>query len=331
MRKICLLLSLMVLVLHAAALGEAQLKKAADGQAIYEAYTNVRFNIRAEPQSSGKRVKAVERGEKVSVYELGGEWSMIAYDGEKGYCKTEWLFKFRSIAPYVAAVPGTIVQAGIARVVTPVHAFVPGYKGNLLKENDVLCVLDLNKTTATLSMMRDTVQIPASHLAFTPFVPWDKAQKGDVIGGFTTYYNEHTGGKKYAANRQYNISLAASRVHGTLVKAGEEFSYNRLCAPSTRANGYKLAPNISRDGVGYGGGICQLSTTLYNAVLGLPLQVTDWAVHRERGVPYIKMGFDAAVGSYSDFAFVNTLPYGICIEALPQNGVLTVLIRKNNG
>ena len=89
-----------------------------------------------------------------------------------------------------------------------------------------------------------------------------------------------------------------------------------------------MAPNISSDGKGYGGGVCQLSTTLYNAALGLPLRIDRWKVHRERGVDYIPQYFDAAVGSYSDLAFTNLLPYAISLEVLTQNGALTVLIRR---
>ena len=60
----------------------------------------------------------------------------------------------------------------------------------------------------------------------------------------------------------------------------------------------------------------------------LPLRITKWAIHRDSGVPYIPVGFDSAVGSYSDLRFINTLPYPLRVEAVPQNGVLTVLIYR---
>ena len=69
-----------------------------------------------------------------------------------------------------------------------------------------------------------------------------------------------------------------------------------------------------------------MTTTLYNALLSLPLQIEAWAVHRYTGVSYVPQFFDAAVGSYTDFVFQNTLPYSIRILAVPQEGVLTVLI-----
>jgi len=324
------LILLLLLIICVPALGEETIPVAPAKDALLEAYTNVRFNIRQEPQESSRRVKAVEDGERVLVFGMGTEWSIVSYEGVMGYCKTKWLYRYRSLQPYAAQVPGAHLQAGIAKVTTPVHVSVPGYDGNLLKENNQLTVLGLEDGLATLSMMRNTAQIAAGHLSFTPFILWDKAQPGDAIGGFTTYYNNTTGGKKYGANRRFNIELSINRVHGTVVPAGSDFSYNRLCAPYTQENGYKLGPNISSDGVGYGGGVCQLTTTLYNAVLGLPLQITEWSMHRESGVDYIPRGFDAAVGIYSDFTFTNTLPYDIRLETLDQDGILTVIITRND-
>ncbi len=109
------------------------------------------------------------------------------------------------------------------------------------------------------------------------------------------------------------------------VEREETFSFNALCAPYRHSNGYELAPNVSTDGFGYGGGVCQVTTTLYNAALMLPLQIEEWALHSKQGAVYVPQFFDAAVGSYSDFTFVNLLPYGVQIHASAQSGVLTVL------
>ena len=109
------------------------------------------------------------------------------------------------------------------------------------------------------------------------------------------------------------------------VEREETFSFNALCAPYRHSNGYELAPNVSTDGFGYGGGVCQVTTTLYNAALTLPLQIAEWALHSKQGAVYVPQFFDAAVGNYSDFTFVNLLPYGVQIHASAQNGVLTVL------
>ncbi len=301
------------------------------GTPLYEAYASIKFHVRAMPEDSGRRLKEVERGQQVSVYSYGGDWCCISYGGVTGYGKTKWLYRFRSLDPYQAAVPGATVMGGIGRVTAPIHIAVKGYGGNALLPDDLLAVSIKADATAVVPMMRSSTSLPQGGLAYVPFVPWDQAEPGDVIGGFTTFYNESTGGRKLAANRRYNIDLACQRISGTVTAPGALFSYNALCGPSTKANGYKLAPNISRDGVGYGGGICQLCTTIYNAALALPLQIMEWSLHRDAGVAYIPKGFDAAVGSYSDFTFENTLPYPIKMTALPQNGVLTVIIARDPG
>lgn len=157
-----------------------------------------------------------------------------------------------------------------------------------------------------------------------PFADWETAEPGDIIGGFTTLYGKQQGHGKAAA-REHNISEGVKRIDGVAVEREETFSFNALCAPYRHSNGYELAPNVSTDGFGYGGGVCQVTTTLYNAALTLPLQIEEWALHSKQGAVYVPQFFDAAVGNYSDFTFVNLLPYGVQIHASAQNGVLTVL------
>jgi hypothetical protein len=302
---------------------------AADEQpAIYEAYANTEFHVRKAPEDRAYRIREVERGDALLVLQYGPEWCTVSYDGATGYCKARWLYRFRSLRPFDAPIPQAPFQAGIAKVTAPYHVSAAKYGGNDLRVGDLLSVAQWAEGGGVVNMMRETASIPADVLAFTPFVPWKDAKEGELIGGFTTYYNEKTGGK-LSKNRQWNIELACQRVSGFVVAPGDYFSYNELCSPYKKSNGYKEAPNISNEGVGYGGGVCQLTTTIYNAALTLPLQIEEWVLHRDSGVPYIPRGFDAAVGSYSDFTFENTLPYDIRLEALPQNGVLTVLIHRN--
>ncbi len=85
---------------------------------------------------------------------------------------------------------------------------------------------------------------------------------------------------------------------------------------------------MSETGAGYGGGVCQVTTTLYNAVMGLPLQITEWSPHGSKGVPYVPVALDASVWKTGDFRFINTLDYPIRIWAQPQSGVITVLIYR---
>lgn len=100
------------------------------------------------------------------------------------------------------------------------------------------------------------------------------------------------------SNRQGNISITCSVLNNTIVKSGETFSFCDVVGPSTVERGYKTA-NIIVQGTetkGIGGGNCQVSSTLYNAVLAVPneLEVVERHPHSAR-VPYIEPGKDAAI------------------------------------
>ena len=178
--------------------------------AVYEAYSDIKFHIRTAPEDGARKLKAVESGQKVTVYRYGEDWCYLSYGGSVGYGKTRWLYRFRSLDPFSATVPGAPKIAGLARVTEPVHTKVSAYGGNTLSKGDWLAISRIENGKAAFPMMRGEAAVPAAMLAFEAFVPWDKAQPGDVIGGFTTYYNETTGGRKLASNRSYNIELACS-------------------------------------------------------------------------------------------------------------------------
>ena len=292
----------------------------------YEAVAGIRFHIRKEPESE-YRIIAVEENEKVDVYEYGAEWCRVGYGRETGWAKTKWLWGFRSLDAGRYPVPGAPPILGVVSLEEPAWIAGGGFGGLTADAGSLVCVSAADAAGYTLPVWRGTGALSPDAGALIPFVAWADARPGDLMAGFTTYYNERTGGS-LAAARAYNIALGCQRIDGTVIEPNSAFSFNAACAPYKRGNGYQKAPNISDDGVGYGGGVCQVTTTLYNAILGLPLQINDWAVHRRSGVQYVPQYFDAAVGSYSDLAFTNTLPYAIRLSAQPQNGAVTVLIYR---
>ncbi len=130
-----------------------------------------------------------------------------------------------------------------------------------------------------------------------------------LIGHFTTYYGESGEGRKS------NVALAAARVDGTVLYPEEEFSFNDAVGRRTAANGFKEA-YIIVDGEfieGIGGGVCQVSSTLYNCALLAGLDVTCVRPH-SLPVSYVAPSFDAMVSSASDLRFVNTLSSPITLR-----------------
>ena len=119
--------------------------------------------------------------------------------------------------------------------------------------------------------------------------------------------------------RDNNIKLACKTINGAVVSSGETFSFWDTLGCPTKEGGYEKAKIFTSDGEvteSYGGGVCQISTTIYNAVLKVEgLKVVERHEH-SRDVPYIKDGKDAAVSYRSaDLKFKNTLEYDIKIEA----------------
>lgn len=130
--------------------------------------------------------------------------------------------------------------------------------------------------------------------------------------------------------RDDNIKLACKKIDGNIVKSGETFSLWDVLGCPTKENGYEKAKTFTADGKvtqSYGGGICQLSTTLYNAVLKVEgLKVIERHEH-SRDVPYVKDGKDAAVSyNTADFKFENTLDHDIRIEAKVEDREVKIKI-----
>lgn len=124
---------------------------------------------------------------------------------------------------------------------------------------------------------------------------------------------------KDTKQRDDNIKLACDTLNNTVVEAGKIFSLWDILGCPTKEKGYQKAKTFTSDGEvkqSYGGGICQISTTLYNAVLKVDeLKIKERHEH-SRDVPYIEDGKDAAVSfNTADFKFENTLNHDIKIEA----------------
>jgi len=143
-----------------------------------------------------------------------------------------------------------------------------------------------------------------------------------VLSSFSTTFN------KGDVNRTDNIKLACSRIDNTLLMPGEEFSMNKELGPRTSANGYKQAPIIFKNELvpGTGGGVCQVSSTLYNAVLLAGLKVTE-REHHSMPLTYISPGRDATITESSiDFRFVNNLEHPVLISANVKGNKLNISI-----
>lgn len=145
------------------------------------------------------------------------------------------------------------------------------------------------------------------------------ARVNDVLATFSTDYSASSAG------RAMNVENGCRKINGTVMYPGDEFSVYEVVSPFDDANGYALAPSFENSTVveTYGGGICQVSTTLYNAVIRAELEVTERYEH-SMVVSYVEPSMDAAIaGTVKDLKFVNNTDAPIYIEGITNGGVIS--------
>ena len=168
---------------------------------------------------------------------------------------------------------------------------------------------------------RDLEDMVKSHSINTPII-----KENEVSLGEATTKIIDTG-----KNRVDNIFLACKKVSGIKLSPGEEFSFNNLTGKKNKTNGYKYAPVLinGEKSYGIGGGVCQVSTTIYIAALNAGLKITEHHNHSEP-VAYAPYGKDATVVfGVKDFKFENNTDDDLYIYAwIKEGNVFSKIIKK---
>lgn len=206
-----------------------------------------------------------------------------------------------------AEVTAIVEQESMLFLRRPRNAYLDPLTGQLLREVYGEKI-DLRATV-------DMIMKGTPHTVYSPVViPLEPEITVDIYrnitqkkGAFATWYGN--------GGRAENIRLAASYINNHLLAPGEVFSFNEVTGHSTPGRGYQLAPIIVGNTVipGYGGGVCQVSTTLYNAALNAGLDIVERFPH-SRPVGYVGIGRDATVSDHLDFKFRNNTNNHILIK-----------------
>lgn len=292
--------------------------------------TSEHGNIEATGWELGFRAENYGIGDEAARYGHGGnivtryKASADLLNGGKVF-DLGWSFDRDSIVNKVTAGAETVdvpaVNAGLTRkdggfTVTPGS---DGYSVNVEKTADEVYAAVTAPEWAggelTVPLIIDTVE---------PLGKTEDLQKvTSVLGTFTTRYYSS------GAARCSNIANGCRLVSGSTVYPGEEFSVLQHLIPFSEENGYELAGSYLNGEVvdSLGGGICQVSTTLYNAVLRSELQVTERHNH-SMIVNYVDPSDDAAIAESSgkDFKFVNNLEYPVYIDGYTADKTITFTI-----
>ncbi|CCO09049.1 VanW family protein [Desulforamulus hydrothermalis] len=150
----------------------------------------------------------------------------------------------------------------------------------------------------------------------------EKLRINGKIAEFTTKFDANN------VNRTVNIRTAAARINGVMLAPGQEFSFNKVVGERTGKAGYRPAAVIvaNKFEEALGGGICQVSTTLYNAILLAGLTPVERHNH-SLAIGYVPLGRDAAVAwQQLDFKFKNTLPGHLYLRTVVTSDAITVQV-----
>lgn len=203
------------------------------------------------------------------------------------------------------------VDAGLERV-NGAFNIIPGSQGVTVNVEESLnaiegyFVQEWDGNDASVELVADVVEPKGTEE--------ELSKVKDLLGSYHTDYS------KSASGRAKNVANGTSKINGSVIYPGEEFSVHEAISPLDAENGYALAGSYENGTTveTYGGGICQVSTTLYNAVIRAELEVTQRSNH-SMIVNYVDPSADAAIaGTYKDMKFKNNTDAPIYIEGYTE-------------
>lgn len=201
---------------------------------------------------------------------------------------------------------------------------VPGRMGTRID----FAALERKLTDKLNALDNNQVRVELPVLAVAPRRTTRDIESMEINGLIAQYSTRFDAGQ---AGRTYNIRVAAAALDGLLIAPGDEFSFNRVVGPRSSEAGYKNANVIINNELveGLGGGVCQVSSTLYNAVLLANLQVVERSNH-SLPVSYVPIGRDATVVYDAlDLRFINNKDFYLYIRSIVTGSTLTVKLYGN--
>lgn len=327
MKRLLILFLLFLLLAPNLALGQEE--------PLYTALLRYNAMIYPDPISE-QQIGGLDKGKRVDIYEVLPAKLKIGREGQVlGYIKRERLDDYTVTTLQVGKVPpypgiqNTFL--GWVKGTTAVRA-TPSENGEeLITLNDGarLAFIGLEDGWAKLIFKRQYGYVDTRDLKELQSISLDNNTDPDApIAAYTSFYNIST--DENNLSRIKNLEVSCVKFAELVIAPGANFDFNRDLGPYRRSNGYHPAIVLVDGGsqLGYGGGTCQASSTLYNVVLQLPgLSVDHRRPHGPGGISYLPHGADAAVGNQTqNFKFSNNYPFPVRIEGTVQDGALTICI-----
>ena len=286
-------------------------------------------------------------GKKVDILYVGLRWLIVRRDNIIGYVKREYIHKsdIETIDPVNTPPFNVQKHTYIAKTASTCHvrkSMVPskgsGDDGNnwvILKQGTELSIWKFYKGWAMVNYQREYGYIDPNELTdLIPVSPTDEELFEDSpIAAYTSYYNMYQTEKNL--NRIHNIKTGCGYITRVL-QPGEKFDANKIMGPYNPSKKYKQAGVLADGGakLGYGGGTCQVSSTLYNVLIQLPhIEINHRRPHGGNGAAYLPIHCDAAVGNKElNLIFTNRYDFPIrIIGTSNDDGALLMRIYRYHG
>ena len=283
----------------------------------------------------------------IDILYVGLQWMIVRKGDIIGYAKREWIAKSEVKAadpvntpPFNAQkhqyIATTATYCHVRKTMDPTTS--SGDDGNnwvILKPGTKLSIWQFYDGWAMVNYMRSYGYIDPNELTdLIPVSPTDEELYPDCpIAAYTSYYNMAQ--TETNMNRIHNIKMGCYYITG-VYDPGEEFNANKIMGRYNASKGYRKA-GVLVEGtttLGYGGGTCQVSSTLYNVLIQLPrIDITYRHPHGGNGASYLPIHCDAAVGNAKlNLKFINCYDFPIRVEGhTSDDGALLMVIYRDHG
>ena len=308
----------------------------ASSPALYTCHIMANSSTYTQRDTESKRVKSYGSTVTADVLYIGSNWAIVRKDGDIGYIKRQRIYDVTPVDP--VNTPPYGVQKSIYIATTADVCEVRKSMSDddeswvVLNPGTMLSIWQIQDGWAIVPYWRTYGYINLNDLTdLIPVSPTDEPLRDDSpIAAYTSYYTMvQTDINK---GRIINISVACNRLT-RVMQPGEELDFNADVGPYKKSLGYQPA-YVLVDGKsvpGYGGGTCQVSSTLYNALLQLPgIEILQRRPHGPGGAKYLPHGVDAAVGNTSlNLRFRNNYDFPIRVEGhTSDDGALLMVVYK---
>lgn len=303
---------------------------------LYTAKTTLSLNMRSQPDLNSASLGQIPARKSVQIWGYDQDW-LFCWDDEVGV----YYIRRRNVDT-IEPVSADISPYGVIK-----HRFIAtvaadtSLRAEANEHAEEIIPLPAG-TRMSLWMIRDGwAVVPYNRLigyvyvgdlaSLTPVAPdVAEAAEGDILAVFTTFYSTKT--TELNIGRMENLRVGCQYI-ARVYQPGEVFDFNEIAGPYRKSRGYMPSPVLVDGGTvaGYGGGTCQVSTTLYNALLQLSDGITIlWRrPHGPGGAKYAPHGVDAAVGAENlNLRFRNDYDFPIYLDCSVSNGAICICVRK---